>query len=196
MKSFFSFLGENLRSHKPSIILSADLFGYAALQYGDVGIGQRLQDIGESFDYVSFMVYPSHYYSGLYVPADPSRKLSAVSLDKKGVRIHPDITVGRSLQAARNFLDGRHNTTIAIASTTTTTTPINADINEAATRSRVRLRPWLEDFFHEQDMVSHRPYGAEKVRMQINAAEQVERHGWLLWNASNVYSEGALKKDQ
>lgn len=183
MKSFFSFLGEQMRSYKPDIILSADLFGYVALLTSDTGIGQRLQDIGESFDYISFMVYPSHYYSGLYLPADPSRKLPSVALNAKGVRARPDITVERSLQAARDFLDGLGaSTAVAVASST-------------QTRSRVRLRPWLEDFFHEQDRVSHRPYGVEKVRLQIDAAERVEKHGWLLWNASNVYTAGALKKE-
>ncbi|MBI3442391.1 MAG: hypothetical protein HY007_01330 [Candidatus Sungbacteria bacterium] len=183
MKSFFSLLGEQLRAYKPDIILSADLFGYAALQYGDVGIGQRLQDIGESFDYISFMVYPSHYYGGLYMPVDPIRKLPPVALDNKRVRARPDITVGRSLQAARDFLDGIGTSTRAAASST------------AIARSQVRLRPWLEDFFHEQDRLGHRPYGVEKVKMQIAAAERVEQHGWLLWNASNVYSEGALRKE-
>ncbi len=183
MKSFFSFLGEQIRAYKPDIILSVDLFGYVALLTSDTGIGQRLQDIGESFDYISFMVYPSHYYGGLYLPDDPSRKLPLISLDTKEVRARPDITVGRSLQTARDFLDGiRASTTLAVASST-------------ETRSRVRLRPWLEDFFHEQDRLARRPYGAEKVRMQIDAAERVEPHGWLLWNASNVYSEGALKKE-
>ncbi|MEK7082718.1 MAG: putative glycoside hydrolase, partial [Patescibacteria group bacterium] len=65
LKDFFEFLYTTLKKHKPDIILSADLFGYAAIREGDVGIGQRLEDIGNSFDYVSFMVYPSHYYSGL-----------------------------------------------------------------------------------------------------------------------------------
>lgn len=201
MKSFFSGLGASLRAYKPDIIISADLFGYAALQYGDVGIGQRLQDIGESFDYVSFMVYPSHYYSGLYLEPNALHNLPAVALDAKGVRTHPDITVGRSLQAARDFLDGAQRTAIVTASTISTSspqamaTPVSAELKAAEARSHVRLRPWLEDFFHEQDKVAHRPYGAQKVRTQIDAAERVERHGWLLWNASNVYTDGALKKE-
>jgi len=204
MKSFFSFLGGELRAYKPDIIISADLFGYATLLTGDVGIGQRLQDIGESFDYISFMVYPSHYYSGLYLPADASRKLSPVALDAQGVRAHPDITVGRSLRQARDFLDGVGTSTVAIGSTqrhgygagsTTASTTVHNAVAMTEARSRVRLRPWLEDFFHEQDRLAHRPYGVEKVRLQIDAAERVERHGWLLWNASNVYTDGALKRE-
>lgn len=194
MKSFFEFLHENLKSYKPDIILSADLFGYAAIRAGDVGIGQRLEDIGHTFDYVSFMVYPSHYYSGLYVPEDTLRALPAINFNRFQARMHPDVVVARSLAAARDFLDGKFlaaaaSSTVRDLSATSTLSTSESSI------SRVRLRPWLEDFFHEDDKLSGRPYGAEKVRMQIDAAESVEPHGWLLWNASNVYTEEALKKE-
>ncbi|MEK7074965.1 MAG: putative glycoside hydrolase, partial [Patescibacteria group bacterium] len=179
LKDFFEFLHATLKKHKPDIILSADLFGYAAIREGDVGIGQRLEDIGNSFDYVSFMVYPSHYYSGLTLPADLSNNLPAIAYDKRMVRAHPDVTVGRSLQIAKNFLDNLTSSTTAA-----TSTPIV--ITDDVLRPRLRLRPWLEDFFHEADRVAGRPYGIQKVRLQIDAAEKVGGHGWLLWNAANV----------
>ncbi len=193
LKSFFAFLHDSLKQYKPEIILSADMFGYAAIRAGDVGIGQRLEDIGSSFDYVSFMVYPSHYYSGLNLPFDPIHNFSAINYDRKQVRIHPDITVARSLQIAQDFLDSL----IASSSATTTIgTSIGGDQprnTQTYTEPNVKLRPWLEDFFHEADKEAGRPYGAEKVRMQINGAEHVAASGWLLWNAANVYTEGALK---
>ena len=185
MKSFFEYLTRELRTYKPDIILSADLFGYAAIRAGDVGIGQRLEDIGSTFDYVSFMVYPSHYYSGLYLEAYPAHNLPAVNLDKNGARRNPGTVVYRSSLVARNFLD-------EIASTTVSTSSPQAAIEK---RHEVRLRPWLEDFFHDADKSLGNPYGAQKVRLQIDGAEKVEPHGWLLWNASNVYTEGALKKE-
>lgn len=197
MKSFFEFLHESLKSYKPDIILSADLFGYAAIRAGDVGIGQRLEDIGHTFDYVSFMVYPSHYYSGLYMPEDTSRALPAVNFNRFQARMHPEVVVARSLAAARDFLDGKllgASATSTVRSFSATSTPLRSSV-PISSISRVRLRPWLEDFFHEDDRLSGRPYGIEKVRMQIDAAESIEPHGWLLWNASNVYTEGALKKE-
>ncbi len=192
MKSFFEYVNKNLKGYRPDIILSADMFGYAAIHAGDVGIGQRLDDIGDNFDYVSFMVYPSHYYSGLYLPAYPAKNLPAVSLDKNGARRHPDTVVYRSMIFAREFLDGRISTsTYTSFSHTASTTETVAN---PTSRSHVRLRPWLEDFFHEADKSLGNPYGVQKVRLQIDAAEKAEPHGWLIWNASNNYTEGALVK--
>ncbi|MBI3274345.1 MAG: hypothetical protein HYZ69_04340 [Candidatus Colwellbacteria bacterium] len=185
MKSFFTFLHDSLKAYKPNIILSADLFGYAAIREGDVGIGQRLEDIGNSFDYISFMLYPSHYYSGFYLTADPTHNFTMINFNASQSRMHPDMVVGRSLHFARDFLAGIQ------ASSTSSTTVQSISVE----KSMVRLRPWLEDFFHEADRVYGRPFGVEKVRMQIDAAENTENHGWLLWNASNVYTERALKKE-
>ncbi len=196
LKSFFEFLKENLKEYKPDIILSVDLFGYAALRTGDVGIGQRLEDIGDNFDYISFMVYPSHYYNGLFLYADPARDLPAVNFNRPEARANPDVVVYRSLLAARDFLDGKIATSTEVVSLSegTGTTTVEELVNPVS-RFRARLRPWLEDFFHEDDQAAGRPYGVEKMRLQIEAAERVEKHGWLLWNAANVYTEEALKRE-
>ena len=200
MKEYFEFLNKNLKAHKPEIILSADMFGYAAIRAGDVGIGQRLEDIGDNFDYVSFMVYPSHYYSGLYLPKDPNRDYPAIQYNVNQARMNPGVVVERSLAFARDFLDGKISSTtfsyLAPRSATTTdeTTTIDQVLNPVS-RSRVRNRPWLEDFYHESDADAGRPSGTKKVRMQIDAAERIDNNGWLLWNAANIYTENALKKD-
>ncbi len=44
--------------------LSADLFAMIALQDNDQGIGQRFKQLVPLVDYVSLMVYPSHYIEG------------------------------------------------------------------------------------------------------------------------------------
>jgi len=202
MKSFFEFLNKNLKAHKPDIILSADLFGYAAIRAGDVGIGQRLDDIGGNFDYISFMVYPSHYYSGLYMPADLGRGLPAINYNFSQARSNPGEVVYRSLIFARDFLDGKISTSTfsyLVPQKQATSTLISTSTIEAVPnpikRSEARLRPWLEDFFHEEDKSAKRPFGTEKIRLQIDAAEKSENHGWLLWNAANVYTENALNKE-
>lgn len=184
LKSFFEVLSATLKKYKPEVILSADLFGYVASQHEDIGIGQRLEDIGNNFDYISFMVYPSHYYTGLHLPENQLRRLPPVRMSYTEARANPGVVVGRSSMVARDFLDGKLSTTSSATSTAQLPPP-----------REVRLRPWLEDFFHEDDRTSGRPYGEEKVRLQIKGAESVEDHGWLLWNASNVYTENALEKE-
>lgn len=49
------------------------------------------------------------------------------------------------------------------------------------------VRPWLQDFSLRN------PYGPREVRAQIDAAESLGVREWLLWNASNRYTEAALK---
>ena len=44
--------------------MSADLFGLATVSSDDLGIGQNLENALRNFDYVSPMVYPSHFASG------------------------------------------------------------------------------------------------------------------------------------
>lgn len=189
MKSFFAFLNKNLKEYRPDIILSADLFGYVASQGEEQSIGQRVADIGSSFDYISFMVYPSHYYGGLALPADAARGLPAVNYTLAEARTHPDVVVGRSILTALDFLNP-----ISTSPSATSTQKEMGDMFQQ-NASSAGVRPWLEDFFHEQDRLAGRPSGAAKVRMQIDAAEKSGGHGWLLWNASNIYSESALKKE-
>lgn len=63
--------------------ISADMFGLTALVADDLGIGQKLELIAREVDYVSLMLYPSHYNKPEYGIPDPERepyKTVAVSL--------------------------------------------------------------------------------------------------------------------
>jgi hypothetical protein len=51
--------------------ISADLFGLVALVSDDLGIGQKLELIARHVDYVSLMLYPSHFNKPEYGIADP-----------------------------------------------------------------------------------------------------------------------------
>lgn len=209
MKSFFGYLNRNLKEYKPDIILSADLFGYVAIRTGDVGVGQRLDDLGDNFDYISFMLYPSHYYSGFYLPQDPIRNLPELNYNRWEARAHPGEIVGRSLLFARDFLDGKISTSSYAYLSRGTTTPAGCSTpgvaqtcatpgveQELKPHSKARLRPWLEDFFHEEDKAAGRPWGIKKIRLQIEAVEETENHGWMLWNSANIYTEKALRREQ
>ena len=52
-------------------------------------------------------------------------------------------------------------------------------------------RPWLQDFTYRGVK-----YGVEEVKAQIKAAEEQGFTEWILWNASNNYTEGALRSQQ
>lgn len=57
LKSFFQFMREGLKG----VPLSADVFGMVLTNNDDLSIGQHLDDISPYVDYVSGMIYPSHF---------------------------------------------------------------------------------------------------------------------------------------
>ncbi|TAK57750.1 GTP-binding protein [Patescibacteria group bacterium] len=59
-----------------------------------------------------------------------------------------------------------------------------------ATTSPLKLRPWLQDFSLGAI------YTPEMVRAQIQATYDSGLTSWLLWNASNRYTVGALEREQ
>jgi hypothetical protein len=51
----------------------------------------------------------------------------------------------------------------------------------------MKLRPWLQDF----DL--GRKYTTEDVKVQIQASDEADTSGWMLWNAANEYTDDALE---
>lgn len=64
MESFYNFLGKQMASDP--VWISLDMFGFVMEKTGedDMFIGQRLVDAVQNVDYISPMMYPSHYPSG------------------------------------------------------------------------------------------------------------------------------------
>lgn len=58
---------------------------------------------------------------------------------------------------------------------------------------RAKLRPWIQAFnigaVYDENKFDN------KIRAQIDEIEKVSDSGWLLWNASNRYSEAGLKSE-
>jgi hypothetical protein len=66
-KNINSFLSEATEAlHDIGCLSSADIFGYVLNAENDNGIGQYLETIVESVDFISPMVYPSHYSRGSF----------------------------------------------------------------------------------------------------------------------------------
>lgn len=72
MKDFFAYLRDNLGNMGAPI--SADLFGMTTISTDDLNIGQNLENALKYFDYVSPMVYPSHYPPGFNNYKNPADK--------------------------------------------------------------------------------------------------------------------------
>jgi hypothetical protein len=146
IRSFFA--EARSRLVRQGVYLSADLFGLVTLAEDDMGIGQKIELIAQEVDYISLMLYPSHYTKGNYGIRDPEKD--------------PYRTVKLSVEDAKRRING----------------------------TRARLRPWIQDFSLRVR------YTPAHVRAQIKALEEEGVHEFLLWNASNRYSEDALRPDR
>ncbi len=71
MEKFFAYIGRVAKNAKMPV--SADMFGLVCcMENYDLGIGQVLERALPYFDYVSPMMYPSHYSSGFVGKANPA----------------------------------------------------------------------------------------------------------------------------
>ncbi len=79
MSRLFAYLDHELRG--AGIPVSIDVFGLVAWHESDLGIGQWYPDALRHFDFVSAMVYPSHYFSGTLGLANPAEHPYEIVLD-------------------------------------------------------------------------------------------------------------------
>ncbi|TSC74874.1 MAG: Uncharacterized protein G01um101430_691 [Parcubacteria group bacterium Gr01-1014_30] len=150
IKDFFKYLRQEL----PDAKLSVDLFGLSTVNFDDLGVGQVIEDAFEYFDYVSPMIYPSHYAPGFLGYQNPAE--------------YPYEVVKYSMDNALERLS----------------------IYKQMQKRNVQLRPWLQDF----DLGA--VYDAEMIKSEIRAVYDAAREnfkGFMLWNSSNIYTEGALE---
>ncbi|MEK7644543.1 MAG: putative glycoside hydrolase [Patescibacteria group bacterium] len=59
MKQFFHYLDEQMKTEP--VWISLDMFGFVMERHDGLNIGQKLADAVDSADYISPMMYPSHY---------------------------------------------------------------------------------------------------------------------------------------
>lgn len=69
--NFFVYLDQELRVNSV-IPISADVFGLTTTGTGDMGIGQVWENIIPYVDYISPMIYPSHYAPGSFGYTNPA----------------------------------------------------------------------------------------------------------------------------
>lgn len=100
---FFQHVGGYLRDE--GIPVSFDLFGMTFWSHDDYGIGQRLIDVLPYTDWVSPMVYPSHYpegFEGFVNPAVEPYEIVKRSLDE-GTRLIHGYYAGSDEQLRKRF---------------------------------------------------------------------------------------------
>ncbi|WP_266169114.1 putative glycoside hydrolase [Dyella subtropica] len=134
-----------------NVFVAADIFGYVCWNTNDTAIGQQLELISTSVDYLSPMLYPSGFTWG--IPDYP----------------HPTATPGDIV---------RRSLANAVARSGLPST---------------RFRPWLQAF--PDYAFDHRVFGAEEIRLQVDAAEAEGTDGWMLWNPHNHYDPAQLPED-
>jgi hypothetical protein len=163
INEFFHYLRNNLPGEK----LSVDLFGQTTTNKDDMGIGQLLEDSFETFDYVSPMVYPSHYVKGFLGFGNPAE--------------HPYDMVKYAMSTALNRMVAFETKRAGLA--------INAGETSSKAVPLAKFRPWLQDF----DMGAN--YTSEMIRAEIGATKDAlgsTYNGFMLWNAANRYTQGAV----
>ena len=167
INEFAEYLTSELKNYDPDIKLSVDLFAYNMLKTDDLGVGQNFRELYDYFDYVSPMIYPSHYLPGNFGFDNPAE--------------HPYEVISNTIESGKNQLRDK------VISDIGTTTP--ALINPVLEKEIKKLRPWLQDFnigaMYDGDMIRK-----EKQAVYDSGLTT----GWLLWNPRNIYTESALDK--
>lgn len=233
--------------HQMGAAVSADVYGVVIDSQTDQQIvGQNYVNLAAHLDYLSPMVYPSHYGPYNYnIPIpdaqpydtvlaamqasrlvmagiDPKQKTEAGAGSAGGAvpgtgagaagGTISETGVGSPGGAAAETAAGSAGGTASGAGVNSAggTVPAAGTVsgNEASAAPVVRsaaqiaalspmdtvrasVRPWLQDFTATW-VKGHIKYGPEQIRAQIQAVYDAGYEEWILWNASNRYTEGGL----
>lgn len=150
------------------VTVSADVFGIICESPQDVeNIGQDLEKVGKDVDYISPMIYPSHF-------ANASQNGSGQVINSvlfSAPDLEPYKVVYNSLVKAKNRIS-------------------------KVQHYKAKIRPYLQDFTASYLRKGYyQAYGAEQVRQQIKAVYDAGYEEWILWDAANTYSEGAFVRE-
>lgn len=146
MREFFAYLDTNLKD-EPAWT-SVDFFGFIMERHDGINIGQRLDDVVDYVDFVSPMMYPSHYPKGHLGLQNPAAS--------------PYKVIDNGMAKGLPYFDNK----------------------------RAKVRPWIQAF----NIGAY--YGVTNIRAQIDAIEKYDNAGWLLWNASNRYTNAGLESQE
>ena len=226
--------------HQLGVPVSADVYGIIIDSELDASIvGQDYYEMAKYLDYISPMVYPSHYgpgnlglavpdaqpYETIYRSMGASREvLAGMRKDAGGQQVSGNDASaggeaaggvsadGEAGDVSGNGIYGNEAPANGNAGNAVSANEIpsgekpgdGASGNgisgneilsprdmEPAEEIRADVRPWLQDFTASW-VPGHIKYGPEEIRAQIQAVYDAGYEEWILWNASNRYTEGGL----
>lgn len=193
---FAAYAAEKL--HAMGAAVSADVYGSVI----DSGVDQQI--VGQDYlalaghlDYISPMVYPSHYGADSYqIPVPDAQPyetvLAAMQASKKALAGMPPMTAEK--KAEEETEEGTVSGSDVPESVDDKWQAMTAEeIASLAPLETVqaKVRPWLQDFTASW-VKGHISYGPEQIRAQIQAVYDAGYEEWILWNAANRYTEGGL----
>lgn len=174
------------------------------IDYGEIGNKkEKSEAIAEFLEYARERLHEK----GLYVSADVFGDIISVKGDSTiGQQLE---TLGESTDIISPMVYPSHYGLGFYGFQYPDTKPyeiVNRAMNDAVERlsvipeeERAVIRPWLQDFSAPWLKGSYGSnyitYGSKEVRAQIDATYDAGLEEWILWNAANNYTEGALKKE-
>lgn len=105
IRDFVAYSKERLSAYR--VPITADVFGLVTYMDGDVGIGQQWEKLITTADALLPMVYPSHYYAGMYGFQHPNAhpyEIVRISMEDAVVRTRYQEKEGRSVGEIRPWL--------------------------------------------------------------------------------------------
>ena len=214
------------RLHELGVPVSADVYGIVIDSELDASlVGQNYYEMSKYLDYISPMVYPSHYGPGnlgLAVPdAQPYetiyRSMSASRRVLAGLEApeeEAEAVSGNDIAQETEAVSGNDVSqdaaveSVGVVSQETAAVSGNGAVSagartelpdpkemEPAEEIRAQVRPWLQDFTATW-VDGHITYGPEEIRAQIQAVYDAGYEEWILWNAANRYTEGGLLPEE
>lgn len=185
------------RLHEKGAAVSADVYGVVIDSAVDQQIvGQDYAALAEQLDYLSPMIYPSHYGANYYnIPIPDAQPydtvLAAMQASKK---VLAGVIVPKAEKEEEPEASVSENDAAVSVSSNEVEVQLTAEEIAALTPMqtvRADVRPWLQDFTATW-VKGHIKYGAEQIREQIQAVYDAGYEEWILWNAANRYTEDGL----
>lgn len=171
IEEFLAYIRKNVPE---GTILSADVFGMPLISTRDHGeIGQTLESIGWNLDYISPMIYPSHFANS----SPKGAMANGVGQVINGIKFtHPDLypyeVVYNTLMVGKRRM-------------------------EAVEGYNLKCRPYIQGFTADYLPTGYwKEYGVEEYRAQIQAVYDAGYEEWIFWNAPNTYVEEAFLPEE